>query len=150
MLICTPSDAQTTPEIIFDAPLGRTYIIVNLDLDAPFPSFPFLGPILHCRSSIIFHSTLLLFTCTRSLTLHCRAPIWTHSHQSPRRHDHTLGYRHASHRILRGTWTTTSKRASPICLHAVRAARGLRCLEVLTCRPANGPFPTDAVRLPGI
>ncbi|KIM96413.1 hypothetical protein OIDMADRAFT_105972 [Oidiodendron maius Zn] len=40
------AEARDTPELSFDVPSG-TYIGVNIDLDAPFPSFPFLGPILH-------------------------------------------------------------------------------------------------------
>ncbi|KAH8807762.1 putative protease inhibitor [Xylogone sp. PMI_703] len=39
-------DATSPPQVSFDVPDG-TYLIVELDLDAPFNSFPFLSPILH-------------------------------------------------------------------------------------------------------
>jgi phosphatidylethanolamine-binding protein (PEBP) family uncharacterized protein len=42
----TPPDAQEAPELSFNAPTG-TYLVINLDLDAPFPSFPFMAPINH-------------------------------------------------------------------------------------------------------
>ena len=45
------ADAKTAPELSFDAPPG-TYVAVNLDLDAPFPSFAFMSPILHCASQL--------------------------------------------------------------------------------------------------
>ncbi|KAI1660671.1 putative protease inhibitor [Daldinia decipiens] len=42
------ADAQSEPEISFaSASPEKTYIIVHLDLDAPFPSFSVLGPVLH-------------------------------------------------------------------------------------------------------
>ncbi|ESZ99049.1 putative protease inhibitor (Tfs1) [Sclerotinia borealis F-4128] len=42
------AEAQTTPEIFYDVSNpSATYIVVALDLDAPFPSLGFLGPILH-------------------------------------------------------------------------------------------------------
>ncbi|KAI2466777.1 putative protease inhibitor [Annulohypoxylon bovei var. microspora] len=42
------ADAQSAPELSF-ASLSpeKTYMVVGLDLDAPFPSFGVLGPILH-------------------------------------------------------------------------------------------------------
>ncbi|KAI1084268.1 putative protease inhibitor [Whalleya microplaca] len=42
------ADAQSPPELSFPSlsPTG-TYLVVSLDLDAPFPSFSVLGPILH-------------------------------------------------------------------------------------------------------
>jgi hypothetical protein len=41
-------DAQSAPEISYAVPdPSATYMVVALDLDAPFPSFGFLGPILH-------------------------------------------------------------------------------------------------------
>ncbi|GIJ82274.1 hypothetical protein Asppvi_000780 [Aspergillus pseudoviridinutans] len=40
------SDAQKEPQISFNVSSG-TYIVISLDLDAPFPSLGFLGPILH-------------------------------------------------------------------------------------------------------
>ncbi|RAH48814.1 YbhB/YbcL family Raf kinase inhibitor-like protein [Aspergillus brunneoviolaceus CBS 621.78] len=42
------ADARTAPDLTFTVPdPNRTYMVVNLDLDAPFPAFSFLGPILH-------------------------------------------------------------------------------------------------------
>ncbi|KAK2739611.1 hypothetical protein FQN55_009347 [Onygenales sp. PD_40] len=45
------ADAQSAPELFLPnppAPAGRnTYILIALDIDAPFPSLPVLGPILH-------------------------------------------------------------------------------------------------------
>ncbi|KAK9321082.1 phosphatidylethanolamine-binding protein [Lipomyces orientalis] len=42
------SDAQSPPELAFNvqSPSG-TYMVIGLDIDAPFPSFGVLGPILH-------------------------------------------------------------------------------------------------------
>ncbi|KAK9644464.1 hypothetical protein HCH54_006897 [Aspergillus fumigatus] len=40
------SDAQKEPQISFNVSSG-TYIVISLDIDAPFPSLGFLGPILH-------------------------------------------------------------------------------------------------------
>lgn len=41
-------DAQSQPELTFSgASPSKTYIVIELDIDAPFPSFPKLGPILH-------------------------------------------------------------------------------------------------------
>lgn len=43
-----PTEAQSAPEIAYAVPnASATYMIVALDLDAPFPSFDVLGPILH-------------------------------------------------------------------------------------------------------
>ncbi|RFU28161.1 hypothetical protein B7463_g8170, partial [Scytalidium lignicola] len=39
-------EAQSLPELSFNGATG-TYIVINIDLDAPFPSFSFLGPVLH-------------------------------------------------------------------------------------------------------
>ncbi|KZZ89407.1 Phosphatidylethanolamine-binding protein PEBP [Moelleriella libera RCEF 2490] len=42
------SEAQSAPEISFAVPdPSATYMVVALDIDAPFPSFTVLGPILH-------------------------------------------------------------------------------------------------------
>ncbi|MCJ1291889.1 hypothetical protein MMC34_003437 [Xylographa carneopallida] len=42
------ADAQTAPEISYTVPdPSATYMVVALDLDAPFPSWSGLGPILH-------------------------------------------------------------------------------------------------------
>ncbi|KAI1474582.1 hypothetical protein K445DRAFT_320280 [Daldinia sp. EC12] len=42
------ADAQSEPEISFaSASPEKTYLIINLDLDAPFPSFSVLSPALH-------------------------------------------------------------------------------------------------------
>jgi len=42
------SEAQKAPEISYAVPNpSATYLVVALDLDAPFPSFSALGPILH-------------------------------------------------------------------------------------------------------
>ncbi|KAM0147350.1 hypothetical protein ACHAQE_004925 [Botrytis cinerea] len=42
------SEAQTAPKLSFAVPNpSSTYLIVMLDLDAPFPSLQLLGPILH-------------------------------------------------------------------------------------------------------
>ncbi|KAJ6107384.1 hypothetical protein N7523_008707 [Penicillium sp. IBT 18751x] len=42
------ADAQTPPELFFSGlDTSKTYLIVGLDIDAPFPSFGVLGPILH-------------------------------------------------------------------------------------------------------
>jgi len=42
------AEAQSAPEISYAVPNpSATYIVVALDLDAPFPSFGPLGPILH-------------------------------------------------------------------------------------------------------
>ncbi|KAJ5104470.1 protease inhibitor (Tfs1) [Penicillium alfredii] len=42
------SDAQSPPELTLPgASTSTTYLIVALDVDAPFPSFTALGPILH-------------------------------------------------------------------------------------------------------
>lgn len=41
-------EAQTAPSITFNGTTpNTTYLVVALDLDAPFPSFGVLGPILH-------------------------------------------------------------------------------------------------------
>lgn len=41
-------EAQSAPEISFAVPdPSATYMVVALDIDAPFPSFTVLGPILH-------------------------------------------------------------------------------------------------------
>ena len=39
-------EAQTAPELSFNVTSG-TYMVIGLDIDAPFPSFNVLGPILH-------------------------------------------------------------------------------------------------------
>ncbi|TVY94307.1 Carboxypeptidase Y inhibitor [Lachnellula willkommii] len=42
------AEAQSAPEISYAVPNpSATYLVVALDLDAPFPSFGVLGPILH-------------------------------------------------------------------------------------------------------
>ncbi|KAJ5981188.1 hypothetical protein N7499_001799 [Penicillium canescens] len=42
------SEAQAPPKLTFSsASPTRTYLVVSLDMDAPFPSFSVLGPILH-------------------------------------------------------------------------------------------------------
>ncbi|KAJ5906937.1 Phosphatidylethanolamine-binding protein PEBP [Penicillium subrubescens] len=42
------ADAQSPPKIFFAGlDSSKTYLVVSLDIDAPFPSFDFLGPILH-------------------------------------------------------------------------------------------------------
>ncbi|KAI0485231.1 phosphatidylethanolamine-binding protein [Xylariaceae sp. FL0804] len=42
------ADAQDPPELSYRVPSPEaTYLVVELDLDPPFPSFPVLGPILH-------------------------------------------------------------------------------------------------------
>lgn len=42
------TDAQSPPELSFPgASPDKTYFVVGLDIDAPFPSFDVLGPILH-------------------------------------------------------------------------------------------------------
>ena len=42
------SDAQSPPELAFQVPdPSKTYMVVALDIDAPFASFDILGPILH-------------------------------------------------------------------------------------------------------
>jgi phosphatidylethanolamine-binding protein len=42
------TEAQSAPEISYAVPNSSgTYLVVALDLDAPFPSFGALGPILH-------------------------------------------------------------------------------------------------------
>jgi hypothetical protein len=42
------TEAQSAPEIFYAVPnSSATYMVVALDLDAPFPSFGALGPILH-------------------------------------------------------------------------------------------------------
>ncbi|KAF7716498.1 Protease inhibitor Tfs1 [Penicillium ucsense] len=42
------ADAQSPPELFFTGlDSSKTYLIVSLDIDAPFPSFKILGPILH-------------------------------------------------------------------------------------------------------
>lgn len=47
-MLKTPLEAQSPPTIDFDVPSKTaTYMVVALDLDAPFPSFTALGPILH-------------------------------------------------------------------------------------------------------
>jgi len=40
------SAATPTPKVAYKATSG-TYLLLNVDLDAPFKSLPFLGPILH-------------------------------------------------------------------------------------------------------
>ncbi|KAJ5381712.1 Phosphatidylethanolamine-binding protein PEBP [Penicillium cataractarum] len=41
-------DAQSPPELAFTGlDSSKTYLVVSLDIDAPFPSFDVLGPILH-------------------------------------------------------------------------------------------------------
>ncbi|KAF8852693.1 putative protease inhibitor [Acephala macrosclerotiorum] len=42
------AEAQSPPELSFNVPSpSGTYLIIGLDIDAPFPSFGVLGPILH-------------------------------------------------------------------------------------------------------
>ncbi|CAM1508827.1 Fc.00g025660.m01.CDS01 [Cosmosporella sp. VM-42] len=42
------ADAQVAPELSFNVPdPAGTYLVVSLDIDAPFPSFHVLGPALH-------------------------------------------------------------------------------------------------------
>ncbi|KAI1410304.1 putative protease inhibitor [Hypoxylon sp. FL1857] len=42
------AEAQAEPELSFaSASPEKTYLVVGLDLDAPFPSFSVLGPVLH-------------------------------------------------------------------------------------------------------
>ncbi|GES62764.1 putative protease inhibitor [Aspergillus terreus] len=42
------ADAQSSPQLSFHGlSPGKTYMVVGLDIDAPFPSFSVLGPILH-------------------------------------------------------------------------------------------------------
>lgn len=42
------ADAQTAPELAFSSSASAdSYLVIALDLDAPFPSFGILGPILH-------------------------------------------------------------------------------------------------------
>ncbi|KAE8447819.1 hypothetical protein EG329_010048 [Mollisiaceae sp. DMI_Dod_QoI] len=42
------AEAQSPPELSFAVPSPTsTYIVIGLDIDAPFPSFDLLGPILH-------------------------------------------------------------------------------------------------------
>ncbi|KAA8642719.1 YbhB/YbcL family Raf kinase inhibitor-like protein [Aspergillus tanneri] len=42
------ADAQSPPELFFrDLSPSSTYMVIGLDIDAPFPSFGVLGPILH-------------------------------------------------------------------------------------------------------
>jgi phosphatidylethanolamine-binding protein len=42
-------DAQSPPELSFQVPdPSKTYMLVALDIDSPFPSLNVLGPILHC------------------------------------------------------------------------------------------------------
>lgn len=40
------AEAQAAPELAFNVTAG-TYMVIGLDIDAPFPSFGVLGPILH-------------------------------------------------------------------------------------------------------
>ncbi|OQV04699.1 hypothetical protein CLAIMM_09548 [Cladophialophora immunda] len=40
-------EAQERPTLGWDAPSGQKFVVVCLDLDAPFPSFAPLSPILH-------------------------------------------------------------------------------------------------------
>ncbi|KIM98724.1 hypothetical protein OIDMADRAFT_43542 [Oidiodendron maius Zn] len=40
------AEAQSAPELSFAGTTG-TYLVIGLDIDAPFPSFDILGPILH-------------------------------------------------------------------------------------------------------
>lgn len=40
-------EAQSPPELSFNATPGTTYLVIGLDIDAPFKSFDVLGPILH-------------------------------------------------------------------------------------------------------
>ena len=40
------ADAQAVPELAYNVTAG-TYMVIGLDIDAPFPSFGILGPILH-------------------------------------------------------------------------------------------------------
>lgn len=42
------ADAQSPPQLTFPgASRSRSYVVIALDLDAPFPSFDKLGPVLH-------------------------------------------------------------------------------------------------------
>jgi phosphatidylethanolamine-binding protein (PEBP) family uncharacterized protein len=46
--LVTKQDAQVAPTLYIMNPTpSRSYIALSLDPDAPFPSFPFLAPILH-------------------------------------------------------------------------------------------------------
>jgi hypothetical protein len=45
-MLTTYVEAQAPPELSFNVTSG-TYIVIGLDIDAPFPSFDLLGPILH-------------------------------------------------------------------------------------------------------
>lgn len=42
------TDAQSPPQLSFEGlDASKTYLVVGLDIDAPFPSWGVLGPILH-------------------------------------------------------------------------------------------------------
>lgn len=49
-------DAASTPTLYHSASSGR-FIACCIDLDAPFPSFPFLSPIAHCIQSDLVPSS---------------------------------------------------------------------------------------------
>lgn len=62
--LTTHKDAQEAPKLFFAGAKPNTkYVIVSLDIDAPFPSFGVLGPILHWIQSDakITDSSLLEF-----------------------------------------------------------------------------------------
>ncbi|KIW69475.1 hypothetical protein PV04_05350 [Phialophora macrospora] len=40
-------EAQSIPTLVWDAPPGRKFVVISLDLDAPFPSFAPLSPVQH-------------------------------------------------------------------------------------------------------
>ncbi|KAK8014794.1 hypothetical protein PG990_008090 [Apiospora arundinis] len=48
------ADAQSPPEVLYPAASpDKTYLIMSLDMDAPFKSLPILGPIWHwCQSDL--------------------------------------------------------------------------------------------------
>ncbi|KAJ5223548.1 phosphatidylethanolamine-binding protein [Penicillium chermesinum] len=57
------ADAQQPPQITYSgASPDKTYLIVTLDIDAPFPSFGVLGPILHWIQPDVKASELVLKT----------------------------------------------------------------------------------------
>jgi len=45
------AEAQETPQVSFKSTSGTSYIVISLDIDAPFPSWDGLGPILHWNQS---------------------------------------------------------------------------------------------------
>jgi phosphatidylethanolamine-binding protein (PEBP) family uncharacterized protein len=76
----TAADAQAPPSLFFNSqlPAGTgtgTYLVISLDIDAPFPSFNILSPILHWIQPDLKSSGLESPTTNNNKTLSSASPF---------------------------------------------------------------------------